>query len=70
VRTYRTETGAIIPERAITNRLQTVGKTEDEIIKFLGVELAIKPGMMIEFLHSLITLQRYFQHREVVNEQS
>jgi hypothetical protein len=66
VRTYRTETGATIPERAITNRLQTIGKTEDEVIKFLGVDLAVKPGMMIEFLQTLITLQRYFKHTEVV----
>jgi hypothetical protein len=70
VKTYKTETGAVIPERAIINRLHTIGKTEAEVIKFLGVELATTSGAMIEFLQSLITLQRYFQYTEVNNEQT
>ena len=70
MRTYRTETGAILPERAIINRLHIIGRTEEEVIKFLGVDLANTPGAMIEFLQSIITLQRYFQHNEVTNEQT
>jgi hypothetical protein len=69
MRTYKTEAGANIPERAIINRLHTIDKTEEEVIKFLGVDLANRPGMMIEFLDTFIRLQRYFRYTEFFLEQ-
>ena len=70
MRTYKTESGANIPERAIINRLHTIGKTEEEVVKFLGVDLANRPGMMIEFLDTFVRLQRYFRYTEIPNEQN
>ena len=61
--TYTDLRGLPIPERQIEEMLEIIGKTEDEIINFLGKSIMESSGMAVLFLESFSNVIQYFKDR-------
>lgn len=60
---YRDLRGLIIPDDCIKGMLDEIGKTEDEVIAFLGEDVAFDNGRLPYFLDMMVIQKHWIDSR-------
>ena len=60
--TYTNIKGTCIPEKRIEEALNSIGKTEREVLDFLG-DYGLMPGALFYFIEMLETQQKWVKER-------
>jgi hypothetical protein len=59
---YTNIKGTVIPEQRIQEALDAIGKTEDEVLEFLG-DYGLMPGAVFYFIEMLAKQQEWVKER-------
>ena len=64
---YTNIKGTVIPEQRIQEALDSIGKTEQEVLDFLG-DYGLLPGALFYFIEMLETQQRWVKERAAYSD--